>query len=797
MVAVCELAAQTPVLSNIESPYATIQSPVTIAGSTYGAGSVTYGPVGTPLVLTGTNFGSTATVEFIGYKNGAVDAAATPVQVQVQPFSSMISVDVPTGTVSGLVKVIVGGITSNGLPFIVTPGSYSGSCPAAPTSSQLQITTGSLSQGLVGQSYSATLSATGGSGSYSWALASGTLPAGLSLSSAGVLSGTPTAAAGPIDLTIRVTDTSSPQQSDQAVFSLTIGAQTLVTGTIYQYAASYDGVGNVSSSNDTVNGTFSSSYDTLNRLSLSTWTPQGAAAQYLCWQYDSFGNRLQQEQSSAAFSYGGGTNACVAQSNASLTTVLTSVNSNNQINNTNARGVADIPTYDGAGNILSDGVANYVYDLEGRICAVEYTAMPGITSRVGYLYDADGNRITKGKITSMSCDPVTANFQLTASYVLGQGGEELTTSDGNGNWQRTNVYAAGKLLATYDTAGLHFHIADPLGTRRVQASGNNLTLGQPEIDYQNLPYGDDFATRPDPNAVLGSADSTPLFFTGKERDSESGNDYFGARYYANSMGRFMSPDWSAKASPVPYATFTNPQSLNLYSYMRNNPLSGADADGHCDISCIFSMATTIAQGVLRDGSVGAYLKNVGTGIIKGAATTIGNTATIAASGANPGVIASTITSPGPAALQPSNTTQAQASMVTQAVLPAAAGVAAGPLLGAAAGAGAEAESGVGVGTQLFRVFGNEATPFGNPNGAFFTTMDPSTAVPDFRTAAGLFPGNSGQFVMTGTLNDMTGVTSGTAAAGPGGVGGTIPEVIVPNAAQQVTPTSVSGANPPY
>ena len=33
-------------------------------------------------------------------------------------------------------------------------------------------------------------------------------------------------------------------------------------------------------------------------------------------------------------------------------------------------------------------------------------------------------------------------------------------------------------------------------------------------------------------------------FTGKERDTESGNDYFGARYYSSSMGRFMSPDWS-------------------------------------------------------------------------------------------------------------------------------------------------------------------------------------------------------------------------------------------------------------
>src|SRR5271170_4338227 len=53
---------------------------------------------------------------------------------------------------------------------------------------------------------------------------------------------------------------------------------------------------------------------------------------------------------------------------------------------------------------------------------------------------------------------------------------------------------------------------------------------------------------------------------GKERDSESGNDYFGARYYASTMGRFMSPDWSDDPSPVPWADLENPQSLNLYAY---------------------------------------------------------------------------------------------------------------------------------------------------------------------------------------------------------------------------------------
>lgn len=70
-------------------------------------------------------------------------------------------------------------------------------------------------------------------------------------------------------------------------------------------------------------------------------------------------------------------------------------------------------------------------------------------------------------------------------------------------------------------------------------------------------------------------------YTGKERDQESGNDYFGARYYASTMGRFLSPDWSAKAEPVPYAKLDSPQSLNLYSYVGNNPLSRVDKDGHC------------------------------------------------------------------------------------------------------------------------------------------------------------------------------------------------------------------------
>jgi RHS repeat-associated protein len=69
-------------------------------------------------------------------------------------------------------------------------------------------------------------------------------------------------------------------------------------------------------------------------------------------------------------------------------------------------------------------------------------------------------------------------------------------------------------------------------------------------------------------------------YTGKERDSESGNDYFTSRYYGSSMGRFTSPDSDDIPDPVPYAKFENPQSLNLYAYVSGNPVSRTDGSGH-------------------------------------------------------------------------------------------------------------------------------------------------------------------------------------------------------------------------
>jgi RHS repeat-associated protein len=79
-------------------------------------------------------------------------------------------------------------------------------------------------------------------------------------------------------------------------------------------------------------------------------------------------------------------------------------------------------------------------------------------------------------------------------------------------------------------------------------------------------------------------DSNDYKFTGKKRDIETGLDYFGARYYSNGLGRWVSADWSVTPIPVPYADFGDPQSLNGYTYVRNIPTTNIDTDGHQQVS---------------------------------------------------------------------------------------------------------------------------------------------------------------------------------------------------------------------
>jgi RHS repeat-associated protein len=192
-----------------------------------------------------------------------------------------------------------------------------------------------------------------------------------------------------------------------------------------------------------------------------------------------------------------------------------------------------------------------------------------------YVYDSAGNRVGEGTSTAspFSCSLSSTVFTVTKGFVVGLNGEQLTETNGGRGWTHTNVFASRKLLATYYGSDLYFAINDWLGTKRAEMG----TLSPSCLSsYFSLPFGN----TPLPPSGNCSVDATEHHFTGKERDTESGNDYFGARYYASSMGRFMSPDWAAQEEPVPYANLDDPQSLNLYAYVRNNPLTRNDPDGH-------------------------------------------------------------------------------------------------------------------------------------------------------------------------------------------------------------------------
>ena len=137
----------------------------------------------------------------------------------------------------------------------------------------------------------------------------------------------------------------------------------------------------------------------------------------------------------------------------------------------------------------------------------------------------------------------------------------------------------GELAAEYSTTAVEFPgttylTVDHLGSVRtvVDSSG----VAKRRYDYrpfgQMIQQGVNGRSAPYPAAESpGPGDGWTVKFTGKERDAESGLDYFGARYFAGAQGRFTSPD-----EPLIDQQPDGPQSWNLYSYVRNNPRGAED-----------------------------------------------------------------------------------------------------------------------------------------------------------------------------------------------------------------------------
>jgi len=199
-----------------------------------------------------------------------------------------------------------------------------------------------------------------------------------------------------------------------------------------------------------------------------------------------------------------------------------------------------------SGNTTSDGISSYTWDGESQLKSA---------GGVNYFYDGDGRRVYK------------SNGKL---YWYGSGGDILAETDASGNTVNEYIFFGGKRIAMLPVGGNPiYYVEDLLGTSRVLTTNTGVVC----YDADFYPYGGE-------RSYTNTCSQNNYKFEGKERDTETGNDDFGARYYSNRFGRWLSADWSAVPAPVPYANLINPQTLNLYAMVADDPESFADLDGH-------------------------------------------------------------------------------------------------------------------------------------------------------------------------------------------------------------------------
>lgn len=139
------------------------------------------------------------------------------------------------------------------------------------------------------------------------------------------------------------------------------------------------------------------------------------------------------------------------------------------------------------------------------------------------------------------------------------------------------IFAGGKRIAkapgVIATTGTEYYHSDHLGSARLMTNNSGTVVSGSEGTF--LPYGQEYSA---------TTNSNHYKFTGKERDAESGLDYFGARYYGSSAGRFTTADpfnpilrFSKRSQFDIY--LSQPQNWNAYTYTWNNPLRFTDPSG--------------------------------------------------------------------------------------------------------------------------------------------------------------------------------------------------------------------------
>jgi RHS repeat-associated protein len=212
---------------------------------------------------------------------------------------------------------------------------------------------------------------------------------------------------------------------------------------------------------------------------------------------------------------------------------------------------------------------------------------------------ATGTTVTYNFTVTAPWTPGTYNFQ----WRMVQDGVEWF-----GDFSPNVVVTVGSSNSEYHlyTADVRWIVSDQLGTPRMIFDQSGSLANVSRHDY--LPFGEELANvggRTTARGYTGN-DGARQKFTQKERDNETGLDYFLARYYSSTQGRFTSPDEfsggpdelydfadDASDNPTFYADTSEPQSLNKYQYTYNNPLNMTDDDGHCPVCVVVIVVVTV------------------------------------------------------------------------------------------------------------------------------------------------------------------------------------------------------------
>jgi RHS repeat-associated protein len=178
---------------------------------------------------------------------------------------------------------------------------------------------------------------------------------------------------------------------------------------------------------------------------------------------------------------------------------------------------------------------------------------------VSYLYDGDGRRVQS-----------SGGASGTRIYWYDEAGQVIMESmQGGSGFLNEYLYVGGQRVARVANLGpIYYYYGDHLGTARLITDGG----GTKCYDADYFPWGGE-------QHVYVNSCAQNYKFTGKERDPDTGSDYFGARWYRNTMARFYSPDDGSDQDA------NDPQSWNLYTYVRNNPTTLADDDGRSVVIC--------------------------------------------------------------------------------------------------------------------------------------------------------------------------------------------------------------------